>query len=710
MPAFRFPRQPISALRLHLLVALFLLFSATPTLQAQQRGITAEDYYGMTFVGDAALSPAGDRLAFTVTRVIEAENRRHRTIWMAELRDGVLVGEPFEFTDPTRDAAGPQWSPDGRLLSFQSRRDDEPGPWFIRMEGARGEAFRIEGLEGSPIWSPDGNWIAFLKRVDAEDAERGPRVGWIAPDAITTTLNRERFDGRVITHPRYKSDGTNPLLPHPDSRGQMQIFVLPAAGGEARQVTDAPFDVGSVSWSADGERFYFGGDEASEEVFTRSGDLFSVAVEGGEIRRLTGGPGTGIWRSPIPSPDGRSLAFFYSSATPNEPTALQVVALGADGGFAGDPRTLLDGRDLSAGAPRWSRDGSTLRFTSSQRGESHLYELEVANGEVRQITSGARQIGSLDETPDGRILAYTSTDAASPAELFVARGDGSNEMRVTGFNDTWVEEVALMPAEEITWRVADGTEIQGWVIPPVGHVPGREYPLILKAHGGPHGSYGHTFFQTFHLLSAAGFYVFYPNPRGSTGYGHDFQYAQLGGWGLVDEEDFLTGLDAVLARYPDIDPARVGVSGGSYGGYVTNWLTARSDRFAAAVTSRSIASLENLWGISDALGTLEYEFGGVPWEIPEVYREASPIAHVGNVTAPTLIIHSEFDHRTPMADGELWYRALLRQGVPVEFVRYPRSSHGLSRTGEPWLLVDRLERIRSWFVHWLGEEEVAADR
>ncbi len=679
---------------------LLLVLAPLSGVQAQERGITPEDYYRMTFVGDVALSPDGSKVAFTVTRVVEAENRRHRTVWLAELEDGRPVGEPIPFTDPTRDAGGPTWSPDGRLLAIQSRRDDGASTWFLRVGAPGGEAFRVDGLEGTPIWSPDGEWIAFTRRTEAP--ERGARAGWIAPDAITTTLNRERFDGRVITHPRYKSDGTNPLLPHPESRGTNQIWVVPASGGEPRQVTDASFDVGGVSWSPDGTRFYFTGDEASDDVWNRSGDIYTASVATGEITRLTPGPGSGSWRAPAVSPDGRFLAFLHSAGA-NEPTTLQVAPLGGDGTFAGEGRVLVDGEELNPGAPRWSADGSALRFTSSWRGDSHLHQVRVRDGELRAVTTGLRQLGSVNETPDGRFLAYTSTDPVTPAEVWVARGDGSDEVRITGFNDDWLAEVALTPAEEITWQVADGTEIHGWVMRPLGHEAGRRYPMVLKAHGGPHAMYGNTFFHTFQLLTANGFYVFYPNPRGSSGYGHDFQYATLGGWGLVDEEDFLTGVDAVLARYPDIDPARLGVSGGSYGGYVTNWLIGRSDRFSAAVTSRSIASLENLWGISDALGTLEFEFGGVPWEIPEVYRAASPITYVGNVTAPTLIIHSEFDHRTPMADGELLYRALQRQGVPVEFVRYPRSSHGLSRTGEPWLLVDRLERIRSWFVHWLGD-------
>ena len=265
-----------------------------------------------------------------------------------------------------------------------------------------------------------------------------------------------------------------------------------------------------------------------------------------------------------------------------------------------------------------------------------------------------------------------------------------------------------MSPERITWTVADGTEIEGWVIKPVGYEPGTKYPMILKIHGGPHSAYGNYFFQTFHVLSNAGFFVLYTNPRGSSGYGHEFQYATRGHWGEMDQEDYLRGVEATLAEYPDVDLERIGVSGGSYGGFMTNWLTATTDRFAAAVTSRSIVNWESWWGDSDAQGLTEYEFYGPPWEQRELYRRLSPISYVENVNVPTLIIHSENDYRTPIGDGEQWFMSLMKQNVPVELVRYPRSSHGLSRTGEPWLLVDRLERLRSWFVHWLGDRAASA--
>ena len=699
------PRRP-GAARLSLLrTALLLLALAPAAVPAQQRGVVPEDYYGMTFVGDVAISPTGEYVAFTVTTVREEENDRHREVWLAPLDEGRPAGEPFRFTDPTREASSPGWSPDGRYLTFQSPRDDGPSTWLARVGAPGGEAFRLDGLEGSPVWSPDGERIAFVKRPEP-DGEPDPRAGWIAPDAISRTADPERFDGRVITHARYKRDGTHDLLPHPGSRPGNELYLLPATGGEPRRLTDSDIDIGDVGWSPDGRWLAFSTNpEEVADPFGRASEIFVISAETGEVRRIS--EGAGMSRAPAFSPDSRRLAFLHAEG-PTDPTRLMVVELRDDASWAGPPRIVSGAWTDQIGGHRWTSDGAAIRFTSSVRGTSHLWEVPAEGGPVRPVTEGARQLGSIDETPDGRWLAYTSTDATTPAEVFVARGDGSGEQRLTRFNDAWLAEVTLNPAEEITWRVEDGTEIQGWVIRPVGHDPARSYPMVLKAHGGPHGMYGHTFFQTFHVLSGAGFFVFYPNPRGSTGYGHDFAHATLGEWGLVDEEDFLTGLDAVLERYPEIDEERLGVSGGSYGGYVTNWLTGRSDRFSAAVTSRSIGSLEYLWGTSDALGTLENEFFGAPWEEPERYRAASPLNYVQNVTAPTLIIHSERDHRTPMQDAEQWFLSLERRGVPVELVRYPRSSHGLSRDGEPWLLVDRLVRLQSWFEHWLGEPVLGA--
>ena len=675
-------------------------------LLAQSSGYTPEHYYQLVGVGGVAVSPNGAYVAFTVTSVVEEDNRRHREVWLQPLAGGRPAGEAFRVTSSNEESSGPRWSPDGSLLAFSSTRGDDPNPvWFIRMDRPAGEAFHIEGVDAPPVWSPDGSRITFVK-VPGGDEEEGDgpaaRRGWIAPNAVSRTLDAERFNGRVVTSMRYKRDGQLFFQPHYLTRDKRQLMVVDASGGTPRQLTRLAFNAGQPVWSEDGRVIFFTGDEREDDELKseNTGDIWAVDPRGGTVRRLTSNPGSES--APAVSPDGRTLAFLSTPGRGTQ-TDLLLAELGPDGHFRGQPRNLTAGWDLRPGAPMWTADGSAVFFSAGTMGDSHLFRA-VDGQPVAQVTHGARRLSSFSFSAAGDVMAFTATDAVTPAELYLGSPDGTTEQKVTGFNDEWLSRVLLMPAEELTWTTEDGTEVQGWVVRPVGFAEGGSYPMILKIHGGPHSAYGNTFFPTFHVLSAAGFFVLYTNPRGSSGYGHDFQYATRGEWGIVDREDYLAGVDAALAAYPEIDPNRLGVSGGSYGGFMTNWLTATTDRFHAAVTSRSITNWESWWGMSDAQGLTEYEFYGPPWEQRDLYRRLSPISYVENVVAPTLIIHSENDYRTPIGDGEQWFMSLMKLGVPVELVRYPRSSHGLSRTGEPWLLVDRLERIRSWFEHYLIQD------
>ncbi len=694
----------------HPVLSLILLWLLSVPVLAQE-GIQPEDYYQTVFVSDTEISPQGDLLAFTKTIVDEEDNSRHREVWMQQLRDGQPDGEPFRFTDPSVQSSSPRWSPDGSVLAIRSRRGDDPNTIrFLRVTAPGGEAFQLEGVDRAPVWAPDGETIAFV-REPKTDEERPERAGWIAPDAITTTVDSARFDGRVITHMNYKRNGRSSLVPHPSVQEKRQLHVVAAEGGEPEILTALDFHVRSVTWAPDGERIYFAGDPEEDDEYNRdlTTNLYVLNMATGEPMQFLPDM-EGSQTSPEVAPDGQHLAFYHTEER-GAPTNVMRVALAPSGQADGAPINLTADWDLRPGGIHWTADGAHVRWSALTRGNAHLFEVSAEGGVVRQVTAGARRLGSISTTADGDFMAYTATDAVTPAEVFVARADGSDEAQLTNFNGDWLADRILQPAEPITWTVADGTEIEGWVVKPADYEAGQSYPMVLKIHGGPHSAYGNTWFQTFHALSDAGLFVFYPNPRGSSAYGHDFMYATRGEWGLMDEEDYMTGVDAVLEAYPDIDPDRIGVSGGSYGGYMTNWLTARfPDRFAAAVTSRSISNWDSMYGVSDAQGLMEYEFLGYPWEQRDLYRELSPMSYVENVEAPTLIIHSEEDYRTPMPEGEQWFMALKKREVPVEFVRYPRSSHGLSRTGEPWLLVDRMERLRSWFAHWLADDAPRAER
>jgi dipeptidyl aminopeptidase/acylaminoacyl peptidase len=331
-----------------------------------------------------------------------------------------------------------------------------------------------------------------------------------------------------------------------------------------------------------------------------------------------------------------------------------------------------------------------------------LLTVDVRNGRTRELLGGRRVLSGFSWDADRKRVAYVSTAVTQPTELYIADADGRNERKLTAFNAKLNEEIAWADAERITYPSVGGLEIEGWLMKPHGYQPGKRYPVVLYIHGGPHSQYNEGWFDEFQNLAGAGMFVLYTNPRGSSGYGADFTYSTRGRWFAEDYEDLMKAVD-IVAQRPDVDSTRMGVTGGSYGGVMTAWVTVKTQRFKAAQADRMISNWWSWYGTSDAQGLTEFEFYGTPWDNPVMYDTLSPIRYASKVRTPTFILQSEEDHRTPMTDAEQWFLALKKFDVPVEFVRYPRSTHDLSRTGEPWLLVDRLHRLRLWFGHWLAE-------
>ena len=677
--------------------ALALTLAAAPLAAQTPRPWRATDYYKLATVGTPALSPDGRYVAYMVTTVVEDKDRRHNEIWLART-DG--SGKPFRLTSPTTEASGPVWSPDGALLAFTSRREGAPdNVWFLRMQGPGGEAYQITGVKGAPRFAPDGQTVLFTWQGDEPDSLK--TQAWrtrVSPTAITRGPDPKRFDGRVYTSLPFKADERGYLAPR-ETRRPAHLYAVAVAGGTPRQLTRGDIAPDDAAWSPDGRRIAFVLDstDAQEIVAQSRPELYVLQLADSSLRRIT----TGFVSSTSPawSPDGATIAFLCSKGRGEETDVCVIPAAG------GTARSLTAGWELSPSAPEWSPDGKTLYVAAETRGNAHLFAVPVAGGAVRQVTSGERTLRAFTFSKDGRNLAFVGSDITKPFELYAAAvsptGAPSAERRLTTVNDSLTASVTMIPADTFWFTGTGGLKIQGWLMKPHGYQPGRKYPLVLSIHGGPHSNYGNILFPEFQMLAAQGYWTLFTNPRGSSGYGHRFTFATRGRWGMEDYQDLMQAVDVVIAR-GEVDTTRMAVLGGSYGGFMTNWIVGHTRRFAVAQTDRSIFNWYSWYGSSDAQGLTEYEFLGAPWENDSLYRVLSPMAFADRIHTPLLIVHSEDDFRTPITDAEQLFVMLRKRGIASEFVRYPRSFHGLSRTGPPWLLVDRLERIRTWFAHWIG--------
>ena len=721
-------RPILPSARRALALSLFLLaVAALPAAAQEGRAFEPEDWYRLTTLSNPAMSPDGRWVAFVATTIDVEDNARHREVWMVSTEGG----DPMRMTAPGTESSNPRFTADGAYLLFTSSREGGDGStWAIPMDGRPGEAIQIEDqLSGSmpadrsfsvTTGGPEDDDEA---EEEEEEAEPDPfrrmastaRPPW---GSVTEPVDPARFDGRHIVDLGYKRNGAGFVANRREARewSASQIWIEDADDPESRRmITDTPYSHSNATVSPDGRWIAFVADAefrtdsavaaeaearallpydaARDEAPRNDRDVFLIPVDGGDPVRLTnqnGNEGGLMW-----SPDSRSLAFTSSL----EQTSSERLWIIDDVAAGSSPRNVLGDWTYEPAMVEWMPNG-TIAMSAAVGGRTALFHVNPVSGDIREVISGRRRINGFSFDEDYRRVAFVATSVDQPTELFLANVDGTNERRLTGLNDELNAEIDWPAAERFTYESVGGLEIEAWLQYPAGYEEGRRYPLVLYIHGGPHSAYGEGWFDEFHNLTGAGMFVLYTNPRGSAGYGADFTYSTRGRWGLEDYEDLMRAVDIAIER-PDVDPERLGVTGGSYGGFMTAWITTRTDRFKAAQTDRMISNWFSWWGTSDVPGLTDFEFYGHPWENQELYWDLSPLKFVDNVTTPTLIVQSEEDHRTPMADAEQWFQSLRVKGVPVEFVRYPRSTHDLSRTGEPWLLVDRLGRLRQWFEYWL---------
>ncbi len=662
--------------------------SATTT----RRPVQPDDLFNLTFIGDVAISPDGGTICYVQTRMDRETNEYRSDLWTIPATGN--IGDAVRFTSEPRTIGQPRWSPDGRWLAFLSDRDGKGKRhlWAIPTTGIGGEARRLTSGD-QPVsdytWATDSTRLAFVRGEKIAPPPPNPAAtGRVADDVLTITRIRNKADGRGFIY---------------DRRNHLWTVTLDSI--ETR-LTEGDHDNAAPAWSPDGSEIVFVSKRMADADFTNTTELYVIPAAGGTARRLP--TPEGPVDAPAWSPDGARIAFVGSGRAEVAGAVSRLWVIPADGnGPARDLTPTLDlniGLDVSSDSraglaatrPVWSVAGDALFFLASTRGTTPLWRVALDSSEPERVVDGAQQVQSFSFARDGETLALNLGDSLNPGDVHLRTG--AEPRRLTDANGDFFATVALVAPEAFTFAGAEGWEVQGWLMPPAERREGEKHPLVLEIHGGPHTAYGEMFFFEFQCLTAQGQGVLFINPRGSTGYGEQFTTASNDDWGGNDYRDLMRGVDAAIARAPWIDGARLGVTGGSFGGYMTNWIITQTDRFTAAVAQRSICNMVSKWGVSDiGYHGNGLQWGGPPWKSPQFYLDRSPLTHVMKVVTPLLLIHSERDLRCPIEQAEQFFTALKYLRREVVLVRFPDEGHELSRSGQPLHRLERLQRIAGWF-------------
>jgi dipeptidyl aminopeptidase/acylaminoacyl peptidase len=676
-----------------------------------------DDLYRLGWVEEPAISPDGAWVAYVRVSVDRLANRYRRAIWLAST-NGV---QQRKLTAGAKADTSPRWSPDGTQIAFVSNRDEKPQVYLIDVAGGEARVLTSHAQGAfAPAWSRDGRRIAFLASTTPAERAREDEPAPSAPaDELEGRQQRERtahddeqrFDPRVITRMPYRSGTT-----YDDGR-QTHLYLIDvpidhlAESTPARRITDGELGFGPPAWAYDGTALYaaLGRDIDADTLFGFN-DIVRIDIPATGIAtpvRLTA-PGY-TYGEPQVSPNGAWVAARCNDEQHPLARATTIILIATTGG---EVHNLTASADLDLDQFCWSPTSDALYFTAGSWGEQPVYRVPVTaeqSGVQTAFAAEKRYIGELTVGPQGRI-AFIAGSPANPCDLFVRNPDGS-ERRLTNLGDWIAAERDIAPFEELRYRSTDGQIVQGWVLYPPDFAPEHPAPLAVHIHGGPHLMWAPGYRGMWHeyqVNAARGYITFFCNPRGSDGYGETWRDGVHGDWACAGN-DILAGIDLLIAR-GHVDTAKIAITGGSYGGYMTAWLLSHDSRFACGVAARGVYDLNSFYGTSDAHELIEFEFDGKPWEQRELLWHQSPLSHAHQITAPLLLLHAELDWRVPIAQAEQLFNNLRRRKIPTELVRYPREGHELTRSGEPKHRADHMRRTLEWFDRYCGSLKPKADK
>ncbi|MBA2253543.1 MAG: S9 family peptidase [Chloroflexi bacterium] len=689
-----------------------------------------DDLYTLRVPGQPAISPDGDQVVFTLKTAAVDKDGYRRSLWRVRV-DGSAPAR--QLTLGAKSDAKARWSPDGSTIAFLSDRgailqaggggdlpakteapkDGKTQVWLLPADG--GEAIQLTRLpeDVSDLdWNPDGTRLVLVS--GATRATRAPeqrRAG-----------DPPKRDARLIDRLDYMVNGGGFIYDKPSN-----LWLVDVADGTSRRLTTGRASDEQPAWSPDGRHIAFSSDRHADADLSWRSDIYLADVETGRVRRVTGGRGDRAFRAPAWSPDGRRLAAIGHRFPAGAGSRAGVWLF--DPGVEGQGDDLTAGTDHEVGAAMgsdlfggaeatlsWSPDGRRIVFGAPIDGSYEAWRVEVATRRIERLTQGRHYLGSITAggRPDGSMrlaaVRVAGTDAPDVVTGDIPAGGLAKQQpielrRVSDLNGAAWGDIALVEPQE-RWHEVDGRRIQGCFIRSAAGRAGRRPPLVLQIHGGPATLYGWSIFWEWQCLAAAGMSVYACNPRGSQGYGEAFTHANYGDWGPGPMRDVMAGVDSLIDDGL-ADPDRLGVTGGSYGGYLTSWIVGHTDRFKAAVTCRSVNDLYSMMLSGDIAGPefAKLEFGASAWEDPDALRAQSPITFADRITTPLLIQHAENDVRTPMTQAEELFTVLRSLKRPVRLMRVPEETHELTRSGAPFRRVENIERIRDWFAHYLVQRK-----